>query len=158
MEPGASAARPRPMNRAHSLLFGFLICAVVVAGCATGGAPPSASPSPSQISLDGTTWRAVRIDGTAPVAGAAPTIRFRGNKAEGSDGCNGFGGTLEVDGGGFKVKDVAGTLIGCEEPVMAVAGKFLGILADVDRVAEVDGRLVLDGPAGELVLEPTAGL
>jgi heat shock protein HslJ len=42
----------------------------------------------------------------------------------------------------------------CEDRIMAVSEPFLAILRDVDRVALLDGRLMLAGTAGEAVFVP----
>jgi heat shock protein HslJ len=139
--------RHRPMKRPTILL---LVVALLAVACA--GAPPPASPSP--IILDGTSWRAILVDGAAPVAGSEPTLAFRGNRVEGTDGCNSFGGDVTFTATGFTVKEVASTLILCEGQVGVVSGAFMTILNGVERVGLADGRLVLTGPSAEVVLAP----
>lgn len=104
--------------------------------------------------VDGTTWRAVTVAGRTPMPGAEPTISFAGESISGTDGCNQYGGSLRFEGSGFVTHELGGTLMLCEDRIMAVSEPFLAILRDVDRVALVDGRLMLAGAAGEAVFVP----
>jgi heat shock protein HslJ len=131
-------------------LAALLATLVVAAACA------SAPQSPEPIVLDGTSWRAVSVDGRTPIPGVEPTVSFAGGSLSGTDGCNQYRGTLRFAGSGFVTDELGGTLMLCEDRVMAVAEPFLAILRQVDRVAIADGRLMIAGPAGEAVFVPTA--
>jgi heat shock protein HslJ len=127
-----------------------LFVMVAIGACAS----PSRPPEP--IVLDGTSWRAVAVAGRTPVPGAEPTLTFNGNGVSGTDGCNQYGGSVRFEGNGFVADELGGTLMLCEDRIMTTAEPFLAILRSVDRMAIVDGRLMLAGPAGEAVLVPGA--
>ena len=82
------------------------------------------------------TWRAVTIAGQPPSARHVPWLTLAGSKISGSGGCNGFSGGACLD-------DVA------NEREM----QFVGILNSKPQVGTRDGRLVLTGNGGEIVLE-----
>jgi heat shock protein HslJ len=130
-----------------------LLLGLLVARC--GATPPTAQ---EPVVLEGTSWRAVLVAGRQPPVGAEPRLTFEvAGKVSGTDGCNHFGGVLQPEGTGFRAEELGGTLMLCEDPVMQVAQPFLAILGDVERVAMADGRLVLAGPAGEMVLVQAPG-
>jgi heat shock protein HslJ len=148
---------PEPSHRRHRAVVVGRLLVVLVLGLfvARCGATPPAFQGP--VVLDGTSWRAVMVAGRQPLPGSEPTVSFEaGGKVGGRDGCNHFGGQLRPVGNGFRTDELGGTLMLCDDPVMAIAQPFLAILGDVERVGMVDGRLILAGPAGEMVLVPAA--
>jgi heat shock protein HslJ len=141
--------RPRHPSVVVGRPIVVLVLGMLVARC--GATPPT---SPEAVVLEGTYWRAVMVAGRQPLAGSEPKLSFEGDRIEGTDGCNQFGGRTRPEGTGFKAEELGGTLISCNDRVMATAQPFLAILGDVDWVGAVDGRLVLAGPAGEMTLVP----
>jgi len=106
--------------------------------------------------LNGTVWRAVTINGRQPVAGSEPTAVFGATNVNGSSGCNSYGGTYTYDPstGTIAFKDVAMTLMLCAQPARNVVESLFTQAFNAAASASIDpqGRLVLSGPAGEIVL------
>jgi heat shock protein HslJ len=100
--------------------------------------------------LEGTTWIAdTLIDGDA--ASSVPEdpkvyLRFVDGKVEGSDGCNGVGGEMQIAPGSVDFPEVTTTAIACGAP--GVQGAFGGLFGKTVTV-ELDGdRLTLTAPSG----------
>ena len=137
-----------PIRGLSPLLALLAIAALLLAAC--GGAT---TPSPSPIDLQGTTWRAIRIDDAAPVVAAEPTIQFDGNQAGGTTGCNSYGGAFELGAdGAFKLASMVMTEMACDEPRGAQEGRVLDILSHADRLQIIGGQLRISGPSGSVTL------
>lgn len=100
------------------------------------------------------------VDGAelVPVPGYEVTVDFDGAKIGGTAACNGYGGSFTVgDDLSFAVTDLASTEMACiDDGVMELEAAFLQALARSDRIAAVDGSLVLNGDGVELVVNPIA--
>jgi heat shock protein HslJ len=140
-------------------LFALLVIVATVGAC-SGDATPSGSgtgPSGGAVPpLAGTSWIVVSVDGRTPVAGAVPVVTFDADRVGGTGGCNQFGGPYRLDPatGQLEVRELVSTEMGClQAGVSAFEGVFLKALGGV-RQASIDptGQLVLDGPAGRIVL------
>jgi heat shock protein HslJ len=134
-----------------------MIVLMAVAGLALAacdGSDVSREGHPS--TLNGTVWRAVTISGRQPVAGSEPTVVFGPTNANGSSGCNSYGGvyTYDPSTGAIAFKDVAMTLMLCAEPARNVVESLFTQALNAATSASIDpqGRLVLSGPGGEIVL------
>jgi len=144
-----------PSTRPGPRLFVVLLVmlAVVGAGC---NLLPSSEVAPEGLVLEGTTWRAVSVAGRVPPPDEPPTIAFAGGRIEGSNGCNFYGGEARLEGGRLVVAEIARTLRLCDEARNAIETAFSAILHGNNRIGLVDGRLVIAGEAGEIVLEPAS--
>jgi heat shock protein HslJ len=143
--------RPVPLR---SALVGLVIL-VTLAGC--GSDAPTPPPGGLGLAtLDGTTWAVEAINDRDLVLQPPPTIAFGGNHVTGSTGCNSFGGAYRFDPatGSLAFDDVAMTLVGCAGARGTVEAALVPVLTTVDA-AELDaqGRLLLSGPAGHLLLD-----
>lgn len=112
--------------------------------------PPAAPPPP----LDGTAWVLTAL-GSAP-AGAQVTLRFEGDRAQGTDGCNRYtlpftasGASLTLGGPG------ASTQMACPPEVMTQAQQFMQALASTRSYRVEAGALQLLG-ADDAVLATLA--
>jgi heat shock protein HslJ len=128
---------------------------------AAGCADPGPSPSPSSVgpaALAGTSWIVKAVNGRAPVAGAVPTVAFDADAVTGSGGCNHIGGRYRYDRatGAFAVRELGGTAMGCLQPgVTEFETAFLQVLGNAGQAGiGPDGELILDGPAGRVLLVP----
>jgi heat shock protein HslJ len=106
-------------------------------------------------SLAGTAWRVVTIDGRPPVVGSEPTATFTAAKVEGSGGCNTYGGSYAYDAstGLLTFGTLAMTKMACDPARGQVEAAFSrAIAAATSASMDTEGRLVLAGPGGEIVL------
>ncbi len=102
--------------------------------------------------LEGTTWRltspgALAADATGAKAGPL-TVRFQDGRASGFSGCNRFTGGFTRTGDTLTVGPLAGTMIACPEPRMALEKGFLDALSGAHRVAIAGDRLTLTPASG----------
>jgi len=109
-----------------------LLAVLILSACAAGG---------NSASITGT-WRLVSYgdpDNPTPAAPDVDTsIEFKDGQVNGNVGCNGFGGTYEIDGDKIKFSDVVSTLMFCEGPVGDQESGTLAVLRD-------SATYVLDG-------------
>lgn len=113
-----------------------------------GAAPVAASP------LRGTYWKLVQLN-QAPVKVAErqrePHLLFSTEEARlsGHGGCNGIGGSFEVEGSALRFKNMFGTMMACEN--MAQESAFLQALETVRRYRITGGQMELLNEAGVVV-------
>jgi heat shock protein HslJ len=147
VEPEAEEAVSAGMTAGLIGLAAAILSVFVLAGCgeAGGSTPP--------LTLAGTTWRAVSVAGRSPVADREPTISFEADQVRGSGGCNQFGGSYSDVDGVLVVGELTMTLMGCPDPIGSIETAFMGTLTAL-KSASIDdsGRLVLDGPGGQVLL------
>jgi heat shock protein HslJ len=102
--------------------------------------------------LEGPTWRLTSTGSPAAdskEAKPAPvTVRFVDGRASGFSGCNRFTGGFKRDGDTLTVGPLAGTMMACPEPRMAIEKGFLDGLSGAHRVAISGDRLTLTPAAG----------
>lgn len=101
--------------------------------------------------LQGTTWTLSAIGERSPVAGTTVTLEFKDGQASGTAGCNGYGGSYEVDGDKISFHELASTLMLCTGPegIMEQEAEFLGSLNEAGRFELAGGRLQLFRSDGE---------
>jgi heat shock protein HslJ len=106
--------------------------------------------------LNGTVWRVVTINGRAPVARSEPTMAFAEAQVAGSAGCNSYSGNYRYDPatGSIAFDQAAMTAMAClEQARMDVEATFAtAMTAATSASIDPQGRLVLAGPGGEIVL------
>ncbi len=114
----------------------------LLAGCCRVPAAP----------LEGTTWQFTAPGGAAGEAkdptSAPPTVRFVDGRASGFSGCNRFTGSYTRDGDSVTVGRLAGTMMACPEPRMAIEKGFLDSLSGTHRMAIAGDRLTLTPASG----------
>ena len=144
-----SPARPRahpPLRRRRPFVGILTIVVILLAACGGG-----ASPTPSPLGLEGTTWTATLIGDAPPLADAAPTIRFENGQAGGTTGCNSYGGAYHVGGDeAFRVDSMLMTEMACDGPRGQQESVVIEILTKADRIESVNGELKISGPAGSI--------
>jgi heat shock protein HslJ len=147
VEPEAEEAVSAGMTSGLIGLAAAILSGLVLVGC--GEARSSTPP----LTLATTTWRAVSVAGRSPVADREPTISFEADRVRGSGGCNQFGGSYSDVDGVLAFGDLSMTLMGCSEPIGSIETAFMGTLTALKRASIDDsGRLVLDGPGGQVLL------
>jgi heat shock protein HslJ len=124
----------------------FVVLTLWTAGAAAADAPQ----------LEGTTWQVTHIRGQDDKAIAAlsqpPTVRFDAGAVQGFGGCNHLAGSYKLDGDRLTLGTLAGTMMACLEPVMAIETAFKQALAGVLRYSIAQDHLTL---AAESDAEPT---
>lgn len=131
------------MNRYR---LGGLVMAAFLSACATAQPVVEARP------LNGTAWVLESLGGESPLPGHVPTLRFEGNRAAGSDGCNRY--MAEWQATASKLAFTSGpatTMMACEPEVMARADVFRAALAAANAYRVEADRLVLLADDGSVL-------
>ena len=135
-----------------TLLAFVLFAGLSLAACTESDLTREARPT----TLAGTAWRVVTINGRAPVPGSEPTAIFAAADVKGSAGCNSYGGQYQYDGssGAIAFRDLGMTAMACAEPARNDVEALFTQAINQAASASIDpeGRLVLSGPGGEIVL------
>ena len=120
-----------------------------LAGCCRVPAAPA-----STAMLEGASWRLTALPGhSVPAGNGAPTARFEGGRVAGFSGCNRFTGGYTVDRDRLTIGNLAGTMMACPEPAMAVEKAFLAAFSGAQVVKQEGGRLTLAPAAGGTPLQ-----
>jgi heat shock protein HslJ len=118
------------------------------AGCCRVPAGPAAA------TLEGITWRLAALPGQAvPAGNGAPTARFEGGRVSGFSGCNRFMGSYTVDRDRLSIGNLAGSMMACPEPAMALEKAFLSALSGGQAATLTDNRLSLTPATGGAPLQ-----
>ena len=123
----------------------FLVAMLLAAGCAS--APPRAPTAVPLGVLEGTSWQAEEIEGTAALDRGPSTLVFAAEqKIAGRAGCNRYFGTFKQSGDAVTIMPAGSTRMACAPDVMDAEGKFLAALGAVKTARrEGDRLLLLDG-------------
>jgi heat shock protein HslJ len=133
----------------------FVALVVVVAAALVGC--DALVPAPSGLSLDGTSWRALSVDGAAPIAGHDITLKIEGTTVSGTTGCNSWGGALVEQEGGLVLRPESMTAAACVDPAPArMEQRVTGILFEEPRVELLPDHLAVRTPAGEILYGPVS--
>lgn len=107
--------------------------------------------------LDGA-WRLTSgtVDGQAiPLpAPASISLKLAGTDATGSNGCNSYGGSVQVSGDAIRFGDLSQTDIGCQEPGATAERLFMAALGRIERGTRDGGSLRLSGAGVDLAFVP----
>jgi heat shock protein HslJ len=117
----------------------------LLAGCCRVPVPAS--------SFEGPTWRltAVGCKGVTGFATDPVTARFEAGRVSGFSGCNRFTGGYTLDGDSVVVGPLAGTMMACSDPQMAIEKTFLSGLTGALRKAISGDRLTLTSASGDVL-------
>jgi len=134
-----------------AILF-VVVLTLLLSACGEADLTRDAHPT----ALGGSAWRVVSVNGRPPIAGSEPTAIFAATDVKGSAGCNSYGGQYAYDPatGAIAFRNLAMTAMGCVEPG---GNDFEGIFSTAISKAtsasiDPEGRLVLSGTGGEIVL------
>ena len=101
-------------------------------------------------------WRLVEIDDSLVVPGSIVTVEFRYEELHGNGGCNGYRGRYRFDGGAFAAEKIEWTERACPgDSLMEQERRYFDMLEVADMAAIVSGQLLIEGPKGRLVFEPS---
>ena len=127
---------------------------------ACSGPPGSSQPTPDPHppSLAGSTWAVASVSGRAPVIGSRPNVIFGATDVQGSSGCNSFGGTYRYDPSSGRIdlsKNMFMTEMACPDGRDTFESALIQALtAASDASFDGEGRLVLSGASGQVLLVP----
>ena len=117
-----------------------------LAGCCRIVAAPVAAPEPA-TSIEGPTWRLTELRGLDPKvlrdAARPVTVGFKAGRVSGFSGCNQFFGSYTLDRDRVVIGSLAGSMMACEEPLMALERAVHAALAGTFRYTLADQRLTL---------------
>jgi len=109
--------------------------------------PVLAAAPEAAMMLEGPVWRLTHLRGLDPgrLGGAKRpvTARFKAGRISGFSGCNQFFGTYTFDGERVVIGSLAGSMMACPEPSMAVESAVHAGLAGTFRYILADQRLTL---------------
>lgn len=135
-----------------SIAVFLAVLALLLAACGESDLTREARPT----TLAGSAWRVVAVNGRPPIAGSEPTAVFAAAEVKGSAGCNSYGGryTYDHSTGAIAFQDLGMTLMACAEPARNDMEALFSRAINQAATASIDpeGRLVLSGPGGEIVL------
>jgi heat shock protein HslJ len=99
--------------------------------------------TPTNGTLEGTSWTLIAYRKTRPIAGTTITALFQGGQVSGSAGCNSYRGPYTISGNTITVGALATTKMACLEPggTMAQESLFLELLQDAQTFRLSDGQL-----------------
>ena len=110
------------------------------------------TPPPPAMTIEGPTWRLSTIGSSEPdtagQTGRPVTARFAAGRVDGFSGCNQFFGGYTIDGERIRFAPLAGTMMACSPPAMALEKAVQGALAGTVRYAIDGDRLTLTPAAG----------
>jgi heat shock protein HslJ len=134
-----------------AILF-VAVLALILSACDEGDLTREAHPN----ALGGSAWRVVSVNGRPPIAGSEPTAIFASTDVKGSAGCNSYGGQYAYDPstGAIAFRNLAQNLALCSEPARnEIEAMFIRAINQATSASiDPEGRLVLSGPGGEIVL------
>jgi heat shock protein HslJ len=140
------------MRTTARLVLLVLLAGLVFTACDEADLGRDAHPN----SLAGSVWRVVAINGRPPVPGSEPTAAFAAVEMKGSAGCNSYGGRYAYDSstGAMSFEAMGMTAMACAEPARnEIEALFIQAIGQVSSAyMDPQGRLVLDGPGGQIVL------
>ena len=133
-----------------TILSIIFIGVLVISACAP---PMLDSPaSGGAADLTNTNWMLTSLNGSEPVPTTTITINFdNGSQVSGSDGCNNYSGSYEVDGNNIKFGPLAGTMMACPEPIMEQATAYQNALAETATFTVTDDELTFSNASGNPV-------
>jgi heat shock protein HslJ len=122
-----------------------------LAGCCRIPPARNAMAAPA-ATIEGSTWKLVGLPGhdSSALGGAKRpvTARFEAGRISGFSGCNRFMGGYTVDRDKLAIGTLAGTMMACPGPEMALESAFQRALAGTFRFAISDDRLTLTPASG----------
>lgn len=147
IEVGGSAwfasAEPTPVDLARAgELFSILL---VQAGSKN-------AEEASGVSLAGTEWRVLELEGKKADTNVTSTLIFDADGAvSGNGGCNAFRGDIDIEGTTMKFGQLASTMMACEDAKSVQEAVFHAALSQTAAYSVQDGNLMLVDAAGKTV-------
>ena len=132
-----------------TILSFIFIGVLLISACAP---PVLDSPARGDADLANTNWTLATLNGSQPVPDTTITINFDNEgRVSGSDGCNNYSGTYEVDGSTIAFGQMASTMMACPDSSMEQANAYLGALSETATFAVKKDELTLSDADGNAV-------
>jgi heat shock protein HslJ len=97
-------------------------------------------------------WLVEVVDNIRIMPDSNVTVNIEGTTISGSASCNTFRGTLTVEDGGIRIRQVLKTMKACDPPRMSEEEDFFRLLNDVNEVeVRSNAVLVLRTPDGKTI-------
>ena len=125
-----------------------------LAGCCRVAKAPTGSPTGAhpRSAIEGPVWRLTKLPGIDAKALAASqrhvNVRFEAGRVDGFSGCNRLAGSYTLDGDRLTFGPLAGTMMACPEPEMAIEAAVRKALAGSLRFAIHGDDLRLTADSG----------
>ncbi len=123
----------------------------LLAGCCRIPISSNAT-APASATIEGPTWQLTALGGQSPsVAGSEKrpvTTRFEGGRVSGFSGCNQYTGAYTLNRDSVVIGSLAGTMMACSEPLMALEKAVMGALTGTLSYAITGDRLTLTPASG----------
>ncbi len=132
-----------------TILPGLVLMASALAACTLA----SDKPDKQAERLYGYTWIVEEVGGWPVAGGVEPKLVVNPDgKVSGHAGCNGFFGSVIIDGEAISFGNLGATRMACPEPAMSQEDNLLRALDSTRGYRLLDGSLVLlDGDGDALV-------
>ena len=118
-----------------------------LAGCCRITSPAGGVPRAAAATIEGTAWRLTQLQGQDAKALAGQpggvVVRFDAGRLQGFGGCNQFVGSYTVSGDHMTLGPLAGTMMACAPPVMAIETTFKEAFSGTLYFRLSEGRLAL---------------
>jgi heat shock protein HslJ len=138
--------RNTPLRSVVLAFVPFLLLVVLLPACGGddegGGDGGTGAASQDPAALEGKDWvltQYLAADGTTQVVEIGVSAKFDGTTVSGSSGCNSYHGGYTATGNEISIGDLAGTMMACEDDVMAVETRYLDLLKNA-ATFEISGR------------------
>jgi heat shock protein HslJ len=132
--------------RVHLVAASIALAGLLSAACT------SMTPAADVPSLDGTAWVLSSLPGRTLAPGSPATLRFEGDRASGTDGCNRFSTSYAVSGATLKISPSgATTQMACPPEIMEQGRAFMASLHGASTYRVDAGQLQLVGADGAVV-------
>lgn len=122
--------------------------ALALTACTVGTMATTVTESP----LGGTSWVLESLNGAPPIPDTPVTLNFDADGLYGTDGCNQYRGSYQVNGDRITINDsIASTMMACPEPIMQQATAYYEALKLAVNFKIADQQLTLLNSKGEVV-------
>jgi heat shock protein HslJ len=126
--------------------FALIALAAVLASCATAGS--------SGLTLEGSRWQVVAIDGQATPRTDIYQMEFKDGRASGRFGCNRFSGTFTSTSTAVSFGPTMSTKMACPEPASTHERKGFAVLQQEASLGwGQNGDLTMSNAGGSITLE-----
>ena len=106
--------------------------------------------STSTVSLDGTSWVLLSLNGQPALPDTQVTINFANSKINGTDGCNRYNTSYTEKGNKITVdKNITSTMMACQDAIMQQASAYTSALTQAATYKIDGGQLTLLDASGK---------